>query len=314
MLSLYSGAPCLAIGAVQEKWVFPDHAAFLSQVIAWNFGSVEFKYEVRIDPDGILRGSLGTHLGRIAHEQNIRVSVHAPYDDGMNLGAVDLALLQETRKRVRYSIEFAERVNAKSLTIHGGFLELGEMHGSEEERGRPPYEIARQRAGEKAVAELKARIFEEVGRVVEYGARRGIRVALENLHGFSSTRVRFPVTPQDFAECRKALGKFPIVYDTGHAHSTGLEPTEFISKVGPENIIGTHIHDNDGTGDSHMPVGRGNIRFDLLLRDYIRRGWDFPLNIEVRSVEDFEESKRYFQEFSKAQLVTKTGTLDWRRR
>jgi sugar phosphate isomerase/epimerase len=309
-LNLHGRAPYLTIGAVQEKRVFPDHAAFLSQVISWGFDSIEFKYEVRIDPDGMLRGGLGTRLGRIAHDHNIRVSVHAPYDDGMNLGTSDPSLLQETRKRVKYSIEFAQRVNAKHLTVHGGFLELGKMHDSEEERGCRPYEIARQRAGEKAVSELKARIFEEVGRVMEYGAKRGIKVALENLHGFSRTRVRFPVTPQDFTECREALGKLSIVYDTGHAHSTGLEPTEFISKVGPGDIIGTHIHDNDGTGDLHLPVGRGNIRFDHMLRDYVRLGWNFPLNIEVRSVEDFEESKRYFQEFSKARLMKKTGTLN----
>lgn len=306
---LHSSVSGLKIGAVQEKRVFSNHAAFLAHVISWGFDWVEFKYEVRIDPDGRLRGSLGENLGKLAQKHNIAVSVHAPYDDGINLGTVDQALLQETRKRVKYSIEFAERVNARYLTVHGGFLELGKTHGSEEEKGRPSYEIARQRAGEKAVAELKARIFEEVDRVMEYGARRGIRVALENLHGFSSTRVRFPVTPQDFAECRKALGKFPIVYDTGHAHSTGLEPAEFINKVGPENIIGTHIHDNDGTGDLHLPVGSGHIRFDPMLQDYTELGWDFPLNIEVRSLEHFAKSKQYLQEFRENVVSRKTRAI-----
>lgn len=299
---LHRSPPCLTIGAVQEKWVFPDHAAFLAQVVSWGFDWVEFKYEVRLDPDGMLRSNLGAHLGKLAQKCNIRVSVHAPYDDGINLGASDSELLQETKKRVKYSIEFAQRVNAQYLTIHGGFLRLEEkICDSRKGKGHLPYELARQQVGARALAELKARIFEEVGRIMEYGEKRGIKVALENLQGFSYDRVRFPVTPLDFTECRDALGKFPIVFDVGHAHSTGLEPTEFINRVGPENVRGTHIHDNDGSDDLHLPLGRGNIRVDAMLKDYVEYGWGFPLNIEVRSVEHFEESRRYFQEFVKAQ-------------
>jgi sugar phosphate isomerase/epimerase len=270
--------------------------------VSWGFDWVEFKYEVRLDPDGMLRSNLGAHLGKLAQKCNIRVSVHAPYDDGINLGASDSELLQETKKRVKYSIEFAQRVNAQYLTIHGGFLRLEEkICDSRKGKGHLPYELARQQVGARALAELKARIFEEVGRIMEYGEKRGIKVALENLQGFSYDRVRFPVTPLDFTECREALGKFPIVFDVGHAHSTGLEPTEFINRVGPENVRGTHIHDNDGSDDLHLPLGRGNIRVDAMLKDYVEYGWGFPLNIEVRSVEHFEESRRYFQEFVKAQ-------------
>ena len=86
---------------------------------------------------------------------------------------------------MKYSIEFAQRVNAQYLTIHGGFLRLEEkICDSRKGKGHLPYELARQQVGARALAELKARIFEEVGRIMEYG-RSEIKVALENLQGFS---------------------------------------------------------------------------------------------------------------------------------
>lgn len=283
----------LVIGAVQEKRVFPDHLAFLDLAVSLGFTWVEFKYEARIDPDGMLRKEAGTHLGKLAQSQNLAISVHAAFDNGINLGSTDKNLLRETRQRIRESLEFAERVNAKYVTIHGGFFELGYTLEPDDQNTVPPFQLVREEMGSKAFESLKERIINELGTIREYARKRGIVVAPENLHGFSYDRTRFPVTPDDFHACRRALGDdLLLVYDAGHAHSTGLSASEFVSAIGPSNIVGSHIHDNDGSDDQHLPVGKGSISLQEFFMNYSQKGWSFPLNVEVRSKEHFIQSKQ----------------------
>lgn len=290
----------LLIGAVQEKRVFLNYFGFLDLAVSLGFEWVEFKYEARLDPDGSMRYGAGDRLGKFAAENNIGVSVHAAFDDGINLGTKNRELLQITRRRVRESVDFAERVNAKYLTVHGGFCSLGYALTPRSENPLPPFQQVREVLGGKEFASFKTRIYQEVGALREYAKERGVVVALENLHGFSYDRTRFPVTPQDFIECQAALGDdLPLVYDSGHANSTGLTASEFILAVGLNNIVGAHIHDNDGTDDQHLSLGEGNINFPQFFLDYAENEGTFPLNLELRFTKHFIESKKFVEDLKK---------------
>ncbi len=290
----------LLIGAVQEKRVFPSHYGFLDLAVSLGLKWVEFKYEERLDRDGTMRYGAGTRLGEYAAANNIEVSVHAAFDDGINLGTKNKELLHITRRRVRESVDFAERVNAKYLTVHGGFYSLGYALTPRSENLLPPFQQVREELGGKEFAGLKTRIYQEIGALREYAKQRGVVVALENLHGFSYDRTRFPVTPQDFFECQAALGDdLPLVYDSGHANSTGLTASEFILAVGLNNIVGAHIHDNDGTDDQHLSLGEGNIDFPQFFLDYVENGAAFPLNFELRFKKHFIESKKFVEGLKK---------------
>jgi sugar phosphate isomerase/epimerase len=49
--------------------------------------------------------------------------------------------------------------------------------------------------------------------------------------------------------------------DIGHAHCYSNTPVlNWIEKLGTR-IAYVHLHDNDGTGDQHLPIGEGNIPF-----------------------------------------------------
>ena len=49
--------------------------------------------------------------------------------------------------------------------------------------------------------------------------------------------------------------------DIGHLHLAGWDLTEVASRL-KDRILAYHIHDNDGNKDSHLPVGRGTIKWN----------------------------------------------------
>lgn len=284
----------VTIGIVQEKRVFANHFAFLDLAMTMGSKWVELKYEANIDPNGELLGIMGNHLGSLASLHDIAVSVHAAFDEGINLGAVDKELLSLTHKRLRDSIDFAAIVGARYVTVHGGYQQLGYKLTSQP--NVPPFQLVREELGGKAVSAMKNRVINEFGNLMHYAKGKGVTLALENLHGFSLERTRFPITPQDYHECRKALGPgLKLVYDSGHANSTGLSAAEFVAEIGIDNIIGAHIHDNDGTDDQHLALGEGNIDFTDLAEYYKQNNGDFPLNLEMRFKKHFIEGQEYLR-------------------
>ncbi|HCJ90740.1 MAG TPA: sugar phosphate isomerase/epimerase, partial [Acidaminococcaceae bacterium] len=50
----------------------------------------------------------------------------------------------------------------------------------------------------------------------------------------------------------------------GHAHVNGWDMCRVIAALG-DRLVSFHIHDNDGSGDTHQPVGRGTIPWGPVL-------------------------------------------------
>ena len=58
--------------------------------------------------------------------------------------------------------------------------------------------------------------------------------------------------------------------DTGHAHVNGWNLPETVKRL-QKKLLAVHVHDNDGSGDSHQPVGLGTIEWEpyfASIRDY----------------------------------------------
>jgi len=285
----------LRIGAVQNKKAFPDFFIFLEKAREWSSQWVEFKYERELDPEGRMRGVAGEKLGRLAEKYGIPVSVHAPYNPDVNLGASDKEVRAYTREQMKACLDFASRIKARFITVHGGYLMLKGFSPPEvTDSNQPLYLLVRNQVPLREYDSFKQRIFSEIKKFMTQAATRGIPVALENLHGFFDVKARFPVTPEDYNECRTKLGEdLYLVYDTGHGNSTGLHIIDYINKVGPGRIAGTHIHDNKGKLDQHLPLGNGNIDFTAFFYNYLSNKWSFPLNLEMRTEEDFASSRLY---------------------
>jgi len=69
---------------------------------------------------------------------------------------------------------------------------------------------------------------------------------------------------------------FGFCLDVGHQHSFSRTPLlDWLQSLG-DHLREIHIHDNDGSGDLHLPVGQGTIDFDSLFR-YIKERDQTPL-------------------------------------
>jgi len=64
--------------------------------------------------------------------------------------------------------------------------------------------------------------------------------------------------------------------DVGHQHSFSRTPIFSWVRALSSFLMELHIHDNDGSGDAHLPVGHGTIDFDGLFRE-VNKGARRPL-------------------------------------
>jgi sugar phosphate isomerase/epimerase len=73
-------------------------------------------------------------------------------------------------------------------------------------------------------------------------------------------------------------------YDSGHANLTG-DPISALD-AGGSRIVGTHIHDNDGSGDEHLPPGSGDISMDDVCRGLARHRYSGEFTLELMDTVD----------------------------
>jgi sugar phosphate isomerase/epimerase len=115
-----------------------------------------------------------------------------------------------------------------------------------------------------------------------FARQRGVDILLENIPNQLSTAERL----LQFEELTHlGLG---YVFDTGHAHmGEGVESAFQLMK---ERIRSTHIHDNDGTGDSHLfPLldQGGTIDWKATMGMMRGREEQFPLLLELKERPEF---------------------------
>lgn len=72
---------------------------------------------------------------------------------------------------------------------------------------------------------------------------------------------------------------FGAVIDSGHSHMAGDVYT--IAAAFGRRLKGLHLHDNDGTGDEHAPLGRGTLDWQRFGDSLRAAGYEGPLTLEV---------------------------------
>ncbi len=189
----------------------------------------------------------------ILQSYSFSYSIHAP-SRGVNIAS----LLEPIRKAsVQVTDEcfaIAAEVDAPVIVHPGYFAWLEEREMAE-------------RQMLTSVAELRA-LAEE----------RGVELTIENMGNWDYFFLRTP------AELPLIDGT-GFCLDIGHAHLNNCLP-EFLTYP----FAHIHIHDNDGTTDSHSPVGTGTIDFDAVM-EAVGREKVIPV-IEVDSLEGVLESVR----------------------
>ena len=191
------------------------------------------------------------------------VAMHAPYGRAFDMDIPDFGrrpgMIADHRKAMRIAAEFG----SKTYTIH-----VGASH------------YVRREANLPQLIELAAQTMELL---VPDAEKAGVVLAVENAFEppNSARVVRQLVEPY-------AGNKFVgVCFDTGHANCMTMHPGKDITKyrhymysswyetgIVPENdalevlkpyIVTTHMHDNDGYGDSHSMPGAGTIDWNTLV-------------------------------------------------
>ena len=150
----------------------------------------------------------------------------------------------------RRALEFAERVPFPLAVIHTGALEDGY---------RPRHLDA---------------IYQSLEILVPFAGDRGVRLTLENI----PNRLSLERMGRFLREA--GLADVGICFDAGHAHLEA-SPSSQIAAVG-EWILTTHLHDNHGHRDEHLPPFAGTAPWQEILNGLANAGYDGCLLLEFR--------------------------------
>jgi sugar phosphate isomerase/epimerase len=97
-------------------------------------------------------------------------------------------------------------------------------------------------------------------------------------------------TPDELFGMADAVGRenMGTTFDAGHANTTKNIPAYLKHKA---RITHMHIHDNQGSADQHLEIGKGTIDWEYLLREL--KGFEGVMVIEGRSIEEGKGSLEY---------------------
>ncbi|RNC68030.1 MAG: sugar phosphate isomerase/epimerase [Desulfuromonadales bacterium] len=193
-------------------------------------------------------GAIAESLG----EAGLRCTFHAPFMD-LNPGSVECLIREATLRRFDQVIDAAAILRPDVIVFHPGY--------------------DRWRYGESQDKWLGHSIA-SWRRVLERTETIGCIVAVENIFEDEPSTLRALLEAMDYP-------RFRHCFDVGHwnlFHTVGME--EWFAEVG-RFVAETHIHDNRGTRDDHLPLGEGAIDFELFFSLMERYAPDAAWTIEA---------------------------------
>ena len=114
-----------------------------------------------------------------------------------------------------------------------------------------------------------------------FARQRGVEVLLEN-------------TPNELANADRLLMFLEVThlplnvcFDVGHAHMRGSIENEY--RLMKPRIRSTHVHDNNGTDDSHLFPNRGTIDWTSAMNLLRSTPGQYPLLLELREVDEMAQ-------------------------
>ena len=190
------------------------------------------------------------------------IQMHAP---DYNIAWPDQKRRRLAVKKTGIALEICSRLEVPTLVIHPGVGDPG-LLGRED----VPYDRAR---------EDNLRSIRELSRVA---ADLGVRIAIEN-----RGQDIYGSRPEDLVEMVGLAGPETLCacLDTGHANKLGLSPAGAIEDLG-RTLGATHLHDNEGSSDQHLPILSGSIGWNEVIRSLSTVEYGRPVIAEIRGHED----------------------------
>ena len=135
-------------------------------------------------------------------------------------------------------------------------------------------------------AEARRRWFEKnieyYNTYLPYAEKAGITLVTENMRDplHDQGKHRYASNADELIELADTLG-LEICWDFGHANEAGLDQYTEIKKLG-SRLTMTHVNDNWGAHDEHIPPFYGQTDWDGAMRALGEIGYSNPLNFELK--------------------------------
>ena len=201
-------------------------------------------------------------LKEIADSKDIRLTLHSPFAD-VNIAAPNPVLRKAILKLQKKSIIHAHQLDCRVWVFHPG-LKTG---------------VSSFYPGKDWQLNL-----ESVRTLLKFARKYDVEIAIENVpepYPFLMKNV------EDFSRFYNELGEdIGMTLDVAHANLNN-EIQDFIKHFS-DKIVHVHVSDNDGTHDSHLGIGYGNIDWEHVAKLIKEVGYSNVVTLE--SVEHVEES------------------------
>ena len=205
---------------------------------------------------------------RIFHEAGLTCAVHLPFFD-LHPGSLDPTIRRATQDRLRHAMDIARIYDPAHFIAHLDYNSLTYAHFKDAWL-------------ENSVATWRL--------VLEHAER--VPLFLENV---------FETDPKHHVRVLTALkGRIKACLDLGHWHcfAKGREHgnlQEWLATLDP--FMGhLHLHDNDGSSDQHLGLGRGGIPWHTLWAWLEKREAPVTVTFEPHTEEDFLTTEAYLRE------------------
>lgn len=230
---------------------------------------LEFAIANRINPevylpaeslDKIVWEELASHADALK-SAGLATTIHSPFMD-LNPGAMDISIRGASRRRIQQVMKAAELLHPRVIVVHPGFDDL--------------------HYGDNRLEWLKNSIgfWREF---VPQASELGTVLAVENIYEKEPSTLKALLEEID-SPC------FRHCFDVGHWHMfKTVSMEEWFSELG-SYIVETHIHDNHGQSDEHLPVGEGIIDFALFFRLLLKHAPEAVWTIEAHSAERLQRA------------------------
>jgi sugar phosphate isomerase/epimerase len=227
-----------------------------------------------IDLDGLSPIEAERTVSRL-HAAGIRLSLHGPFWD-LCPGSTDPLIRQVTRTRLQQLFELIPVFNPVQVVCHTGYDPR--HHGEDWHR----------------FLELSLATWDPI---LERAQSLEVPLLLENVweYGPQLHQALFARLPSPY------LG---FCLDVGHQHSFSRTPLMDWLAALTEQLREIHLHDNHGSGDSHLPLGQGNIDFHSLFQFIKERRAEPLLTLEPHRERHVFESLRALTE-----ILERSGIL-----
>ncbi|WP_413363395.1 sugar phosphate isomerase/epimerase family protein [Lysinibacillus sp. 3P01SB] len=165
---------------------------------------------------------------------DVAYTVHPPAWD-INLTSENKAIREASFLEYKKAIEFAGRIQAYHVVIHPGFCFA------------PPFD--------KELGKRRAKMY--IQQLCEIAKPLNVTLAIENV-GYNGTSLFTQEEYEHFLGDVDSSAKYLL--DIGHANLNGWDIAAVIYHV-KDRLAGLHVHDNDGHGDQHLPIGEGTVEW-----------------------------------------------------